>query len=301
VSLRKAVAAFLDKMKVRGLRPASITSAEDRLELLLRVSSNGTRPLRWLRDRGLELYEQAQADHAPDTHRNALATGKAFGKFCVKQRWLRSSPFEEVEGVGRRRRGKSQLGVDEARKLADTCLAAGPAPEPIAVLATLLLAPRASEVIERDVRDLDDGGRLLWIRDSKTAAGKRAVEIPELLQPLLVALSKDRIAGAPLFWTANGTRPSRHWVRDQCKRFCKLAGVPETTAHGLRGTHSSLARRGGATAELVAAQLGHAGVGVTNAAYIQRRAAKAADTSAVTAAIGKSEGNREPEPEPNPA
>lgn len=298
--MSKAVQAFLAKARLRELRPASIESLEDRLELLLRVSVNGARSIRWLRGRGDELYNKAQEGRAPDTHRNALAIGRAFGAFCVKQRWLRANPFEGVESVGRRRRGKPQLGVDEARKLTAACLAAGVHPEPVAVIATLLLGPRASEVIERDVRDLDDDGRLLWIRDSKTEAGKRALEIPELLRPLLLHLASDRIAAAPLFWNASGSRPTRHWVRDQCQRFCRLAGVPEITAHGLRGTHGSIARRGGATAELVAAQLGHASVGVTNAAYITRRAASAADSGAVVAALGNPAGNHSPDDEGKP-
>jgi len=212
---------------------------------------------------------------------------------------LRDNPFAEVEGAGRRRKGKAQLGVDEARKLTELCLSMAAQPEAVAVLAALLLGPRASEVIERDVRDLDDGGRLLWIRDSKSEAGKRAIEVPEVLRPLLLALAKDRIAAAPLFWDSRGKRPSRHWVLNHCQRLCRLAGVPVVSAHGLRGTHGSLARRGGATAELVAAQLGHAHVGVTNAAYITRQAAQAADAGAVVAALGELAGNGASEPDPN--
>jgi integrase len=293
------LSAFLDRMKARELRPASIASATDRLEILLRASVNGQRPVRWLRGRGAELYDAAQIGRAPDTHRNALAMGKSFGKFCVKQHWLREDPFAEVEPVGRRRKGKAQLGVDEARKLTELCLSLGPQPEAVAVLATLLLGPRASEVIDRDVRDLDDGGRLLWIRDSKTEAGKRSVEVPEVLRPLLLALSRDRIAGAPLFRDQDGERPTRHWVLHHCRRLCKLAGVPEVSAHGLRGTHGSLARRGGATAELVAAQLGHAGTYVTTTAYITRHAALSADCAAVAATLREPGGNRDPEPERN--
>lgn len=297
ITIGKAVTTFLDKMKARELRPSTIESATDRLEILLRVEINAHRPVRWLRGRGAELYDAAQAGRAPDTHRNALGIGRQFGKLCVKLGWLRENPFEGVEPVGRRRKGKTQLGVDEARKLAAHCLSLGAHPEPVAVLAALLLGPRASEVVNRDVRDLDDGGRLLWIRQSKTESGKRAIEVPEILQPLLIALSKDRIAGAPLFWGSRGERPNRHWVSYHCRRLCKDAGVPVVTAHGLRGTHSSIARRGGATAELVAAQLGHAGTGVTNAAYISRRSSDSANASAVAAAIGEPAGNIDADPD----
>ena len=33
-----------------------------------------------------------------------------------KKQWLARNPLEEVEGVGKRRHGKAQLRVDEARK-----------------------------------------------------------------------------------------------------------------------------------------------------------------------------------------
>jgi hypothetical protein len=33
------------------------------------------------------------------------------------------------------------------------------------------------------VRDLDDEGRLLWIPETKTEAGKRTLPVPEVLNP----------------------------------------------------------------------------------------------------------------------
>jgi hypothetical protein len=43
----------------------------------------------------------------------------------------------------------------------------------VAALVSLLMGMRASEITTRVARDLDDGGRLLWIPDAKTEAGKR--------------------------------------------------------------------------------------------------------------------------------
>ncbi len=285
VTVRAAVDAYVQKMRDRELRASSIESAEDRLAIILGLAVNGNRPLRWLRNRGVELYDAAQIGHAPDTHRNALAAGRSFGKFCLKMRWLKLNPFADVEGVGRRRHGKEQLRGSEAIKLTDLCLSLGIEPAPIAVLAVLILGPRASEVIDREVRDLDNGGKLLWIPDSKTDAGKRTLDVPGLLQPLLLALAKDRIGAAPLFRRRDGSKATRHWILYHCKRLCAVAGVPVITVHGLRGTHGSLARRGGATGELVAAQLGHASVGITNRAYIQAGASQAADADVVLGVI----------------
>jgi integrase/recombinase XerC len=285
VTMRAAVEAYCTHLAQRGLKFATYDRAEDHLNRILRIEESGRRPVTWVARRGHELYELAQVGAAVDSHRNALSAAKAWGKWCVKKGWLRSNPFADVEGVGRRRKGKPQLRINEGRKLTDFLLARC-APqvksEPVAVLACLLLGPRASEVVERDVRDLDDDGRLLWIPDAKTENGKRMLEVPEVLRPLLLALAKDRIGGAPLFVDRYGERPTRHWMGYWCRRLCKLAGVPDITPHGMRGSHGSFARRGGATGEIVADQLGHGSVTMTEGgSYVRREAAQAADARAV--------------------
>jgi integrase len=51
---------------------------------------------------------------------------------------------------------------------------------------------RASEIVSRVVRDLDDDGRLLWIPTSKTEAGRRNLRVPDTLRPYLQRLAADR-------------------------------------------------------------------------------------------------------------
>jgi hypothetical protein len=53
---------------------------------------------------------------AVDPQRNTLAEAKTFGRWCVGRRYLRANPVENVKGVGRRRHGKAQLRIDEARR-----------------------------------------------------------------------------------------------------------------------------------------------------------------------------------------
>ena len=55
----------------------------------------------------------------------------------------------------------------------------------VAALLALVMGMRANEIVSRVVRDLDDDGKLLWIPDSKTEAGRRTLQVPELLRPLL--------------------------------------------------------------------------------------------------------------------
>lgn len=69
---------------------------------------------------------------------------------------------------------------------------------------------RASEIVSRVVMDLDDDGKLLWIPDSKTEAGRRTLQVPTLLQSPLTQLAHGKSPEAMLFghrwrdWSGNG-------------------------------------------------------------------------------------------------
>ena len=291
VTVKSAVDAYVKDMAERGLKFTTRERAEYRLDEVLQLEANGRRSIRWLAPRGKTLYDALRErptrfgrPPAVDSHRAALSVAGMFGRYCVEQNWLRKDPFEDVKGVGRRKHGKAQLRVDETRKLIDLLVAEGDKPAAVAVLAVLVLGPRATEVTDRDVRDLDDNGRLLWIPDSKTETGKRVLEVPEVLRAPLLALAKDKIGAAPLFSKSRkrgAEKPTRHWLLHHVKRYCRLAGIPVITTHGVRGTHGSIAKRGGATGELVAAQLGHASPAITHAAYVRPEATQAAQTASV--------------------
>lgn len=206
---------------------------------------------------------------APDSHRNMLSEAKSFLNWCIEQRWLRINPLATVKGVGKRRHGKPQLRIDEARKLRDLChaLAATGDDGAVAVLMGLLMGMRAGEIVSRTVHDLDDGGKLLWIPDAKTEAGKRTVEIPEELQPYLLARCEGKPHHAQIFPAKRSGKHWRDWVREETQRLCKLAGVPAVTAHSLRGFAATVAIRKGGLASLVAAELGHVSPTTTFQSY----------------------------------
>lgn len=278
-----AVEAFLAAKRAKGVAGATLESYEDRLAAL--VGKVGGRPVRYLAGRGAELYAAAQAGRAADTHRNALVVGQQLGRWLVRQRWLRADPFADVEPVGRRVVGadKPRHTVDEARRLQATCHDLGADPGAVIALGYLLLGERASELVDCDVRDLDDGGRLLWIRGTKTATARRRLLVPDELVPLLLALAGDRSGDEPLFlseasrrWPA-GRRWTRHMAYQHVRRLCRAAGVPELGPQGLRRTQATLAEDAGATGLQVAAHLGHAvakAPAVTHRAYVGRDSAR---------------------------
>lgn len=205
-----------------------------------------------------------------DYHRNTLVEARSFLKWCVvKKKWIPENPLDGVEGVGKRRHGKEQLRVDEARrwlakavKFADDGEAGA-----VAAMMTLLMGLRASEITLRVARDVDDGGSLLWIPSAKTKAGKRTVQVPELLRPYLLELAKHKRPEQLLFG-----KHCTQWPRLWVQRICRAAKVPVVTAHGQRGLHATLAVSSGITAHAVAAALGHESFRITAQSYARPEA-----------------------------
>ena len=223
-----------------------------------------------------KLYEELTG--AVDSRRNILAEAKTFLRWCLTKGWTKTNALENVQGLGRRRRGKPQLTTDEARKFLARALELGVEDDgAIAAAMALLMGMRASEIVERTVRNLDDEGRLLWITDAKTQAGVRRLEVPPELQGHLQRLARGRGPTDRLF--RSGT--TRHWVLRSVQRICKAAGVPTVPAHGLRGTHATLAVDAGATSHLVAAALGHESFATTARHYARTEAIEGAQQERV--------------------
>jgi len=180
--------------------------------------------------------------------------------------------------VGKRRHGKEQLRIDEARRWQGKAIEYAERGEAgaVAAMMCLVMGMRCSEVVSRIVRDLDDEGRLLWIPDSKTLAGRRKLQVPDFLQPYLIRLAKDRDPQAGLLgehW--------RDWPRKWVQRICKAAKVPLVTAHAMRGLHGTLAVDSGITSHAVAAALGHESFKTTAESYAQRDAVAGAQQKRV--------------------
>jgi integrase len=211
---------------------------------------------------------------ADTTQLNTLAQVKTFLKWCVKQGWAKSNPAANVEPKGRYRHGKPQLRVDEARRWLATAMRIAHEGDrereregALKAIITLVMGLRESEVLNREVRDVDDNGRLLWIPCSKTPAGRRTLEVPEGLIPLLLRQAGNRPGTEPLF--QHRTRGvARHWVQ----RICRRAGVMVVGAQSMRGLHATLAVQAGMTSHAVASALGHTSFATTARSYAKPEA-----------------------------
>lgn len=153
------------------------------------------------------------------------------------------------------------------------------------VIATLALAgPRVTELCQLDNQDIDLAKARLHIRDSKTEAGVRTVDVhPRLLDELKGYLGQRAPAALdrPAFPTRNGTRRDKDNVRSRvvapavarANEFRGQQGKPpiraRVTPHTFRRTYITLLIAAGYDLPYVQAQVGHANPSLTLSIYAE--------------------------------
>lgn len=247
--------------RARTIKERSLTTLRYRLRGILRTTEHDRRVGSLSPATGRQLLARRGSEVSTDTLVGELVAAQGWSAWCLKRGWLRRDPFVGLEVEGQRARGKAQLRIDEARRFVAVALDEGDR-RGIAAAMAILMGLRASEISDRVCRDVDDGGRVLWIERAKTRKGDRHLEVPEVLRPALLALTAGRPGDARLFGAVD-----RHWVGYHVRRLCKVAGVPVVCPHGLRGTQSSIAVQA-MPVEHVAAALGQTGPAVTRRHYL---------------------------------
>lgn len=198
-----------------------------------------------------------------DTHQSELIYGHAFGEWCVESGYLRENPFSRVLPEGELSKGKEQLRIDEARAFARAAYADRHPTGGVAAVAVLTLGLRANELLDRRVRDLDDGGRVLWVPYGKTENAKRRLAVPPVLRTALLKLTEGQGPDAYIFGTMTDGTLLKH-----VNRLCVAAGVPTVVTHALRGTQISLTVEVDSVVKAASVNAGHGDTGVTRSHYM---------------------------------
>jgi integrase len=274
ITVSQALVKYEEYQVAKGNKPRSIATTKERLRSLLRDQEEclvDLTPARCQR-----LYDDLAARVAVDTHRNTLNQARTFFRWAEKRGFVRANPLASVDGIGRRRRGKPQLRIDEARAFVSVAAAMARAGDrgALGALMALLMGMRASEILRLEARDVDDAGRVIWIDDAKTEAGRRTLYVPPELTDLLKAAAAE---GGQLLPTQE-----HQWLNRQVRHLCGLAGVPRVCTHGLRGTHATLGTEFGSSSLVVSQALGHASEDITRAHYTLPEASAAAVQRRVT-------------------
>ncbi len=300
-TVTQALDAFLAHLRSIPRAPNTVTATSVALRRILGPGRDETMLADITPRRAQALYDKLRADGAKAaaagkrggsiaSQHACLERAKAWGVWLASQGWVKANPFEAVARVGTAERGKKQLRLVEARLLVDSCLARGDRAS-VAVLCYLLLGMRQGEVRGLIGRDVDDDGRIVWIERGKTRAARRHLEVPDALAVLLAALAKE--AGA----LGRILPGSKEWARRQTALACDRAGVPRVTPHGLRGSHSTFAVRGGSSSAMVmvaleeaARSMGHASTSITASTYVQPGATDSAAARSVFRVISGGRG-----------
>lgn len=285
-TIGEALDRYADYLRAKGNRTDSITTTLYRLRRFFVDSSLALSSLTARRCAGY--YSALTERQRADTHRNTLAEARTFCRWMLGESMIAFDPLAGIKPIGRRRKGKPQLHIDEARnwlRHAAEQAESGQAGA-VAALVSLLMGLRAGEILARQVRDLDCQGTVLWIPHSKTEAGKRRVRIPVNLQPYLLRLALGKQPTEHLFSVrSTGKPPGVAWVRKWVKRICRLARVPEVCAHSMRGLHATLAVEEGTSPDVVARSLGHHKSSVTLSSYAAPGSRDAAVQRSVESAL----------------
>ncbi|MBL8631610.1 MAG: tyrosine-type recombinase/integrase [Myxococcales bacterium] len=266
ILIGEALTQFADEKRRSGCKPLSVQAVFDRLSSFLPIE----RPMASLStDEAQQIYDALGERFATATHHAALKRAKELYRWAIARNLVSVNPFASIKPVGKPRRGKLQLSLDEARKLSRALLSDAEQGDELslALLLQVLLGLRTSEVLLRRVRDVDDGGRLLIIASGKTENARRRLEVPDVLTALLRGLVTNKAPDAFLFGGPSGHRQA--WMWKGLRRYCEKLGLPTVCPHSLRGLHSSLAVEAGRTSQEVAAQLGHGSFGVTALHYVR--------------------------------
>ena len=264
-----AVAEYITYLGKRGNKSGSIKTAGYRLAAILDKSKA---LIDLTPRRASELYDRLVGEGgAVDTHQGCLIAAKAFGRFIVKQKWMKLNPFDGVETQGRKSRGKKQLTIDQANKYKEHCYVAWSKGDrsAIAALLPLEMGLRASEVSQLVAEHVDHEGKLLHVgeTDSKTAAGRRLLNTKaRLIGPMRELAATPATAKGHLFAKPDGTPADRHWVHRVAKRHMKAAGMVPVTTHGLRGTFATMATI--SNDSNLPKQMGHTSASMTESTYI---------------------------------
>lgn len=277
-TIQDAIDAFVRHCERKGNKPGTINTLKHQLALMFPVGSMSL--LDVTPSRARELYDSlVDSDIAVDTHRGALSRARSLFKFCmgVGQGWIKRNPFADIEGVGKRKRGKQQLTYNETVAFEDACYKTWRETKDrsaIAGLLALMFSMRASEVSQLRAIDIDNNGRILRIGevDAKTDESKRMARVPPRYRSVLLELAADpALPDGRLFSLERGAKRSkpadRHWVLRAVRRMMKAAGVRVITAHGLRGTSATIGTAHSG-ADTMSKALGHTTVGMTKAHYI---------------------------------
>jgi integrase len=280
LSLEAGIVAYQQHLKDKGTVEQSYTETVRRLRLFFPDLGAAIGSIRV--ERAGELYdafrERKRADGEPISvayHRAALINARSLYKFCKKQGWVTVNPFDDVEGLGKRKSGKRKPTGNELQRWYDYVWSRLLLRDwtALGLLSAFSMSLRSKDLVIRQVRDVDMGCTQLNVHDGKTEKSNEPRVIPDKLQPFFRELIEGRDPEEPLFktpYTEDGYHTHK-WLWEGMARFCDGAGVPRFPPHGLKSASGTVLAKRGAAANDIMNHLSHEDEATTFRHYVDRR------------------------------
>ncbi len=201
---------------------------------------------------------RTRAGAGPAIINRNLAVLRRMLKLAARQRLIARSPFAEVDFLDERsvRRQATVLSFDEQRRLE---AAAPPHLRTLIVLLTETGLRVGKEALPLKWQDVDLVDGMLYVRLSKTPAGRRVVPMTNHCLSTLQEWMKLTEPKSSPYVFANPNNPDVHLksVRKPWERALKSAKLERRPIYNLRATFASRLSAAGAPDNLVAGMLGH--------------------------------------------
>jgi integrase len=266
--------------KLSELTPAVIRSWHRSIATAaprLRTRTNSAQRVRALAadDADAHRARRATANGVLTLLKAALNFAYREGKVPADDAWRRVEAFKKVQAARIR-----YLTDDEATRFVNAC-----APDlRRLVIGALLTGCRYQELATLRPTDVDLDAAVLTIRASKSGSARAVVLTDEAVEFFRQAMA-GKAASAVLLPRADGGAWGKSHQFRPLREACKAASItPAASFHILRHTHASRLAMKGVPMHVIAAQLGHSSVKVTERHYAHLSPGYVADT--IRAAFG---------------
>lgn len=194
----------------------------------------------------------------PATVNRDLAVSRRMLKLAERRRFIARSPFAEVDFLEERskRRKPHIVSYDEENRI---LAVAAPHIKALTVLLLQTGMRPNREALALEWADVDFVTDTIWVRESKTAAGVRAIPISTGCKAELLAWRSRLGADFSKFVFPNMRSPGQHLtqIRRSWGKALHLAGIPYFWLYNLRHTFASRLSAAGVTNTFVAQMIGH--------------------------------------------
>jgi integrase/recombinase XerD len=197
-----------------------------------------------------------------------IAVLRGLFRYAIRFDIIERNPMDKLDAPRVEHVMQNWLDEEQAIAFLDACV--GPLER--AVCFTLRYTGlRVGELRNLRWSDIDLEGQRVTVTQSKTAAGRREVYLPDIVVPILRKWREQQTPASEwVFTTTTGRQISKGYFWVICTRVGERAGLAGSIGpHTLRRTYASNAINKGARIEVVSRALGHANVGTTARAYAQ--------------------------------